>query len=96
MNYEILETRIEFKNNQLHRITVLVNCTAKGNPHTKPYTDVRAIFATTQPRGGYIFLSPSQQVNADLFQKVAASGMETSDRDKIFSNWKKNLFEHQK
>jgi hypothetical protein len=51
--YNILEARIEFKNNQLERITVLVEM-SKG--------DVRAIFATTKPRGGYMHI----QANATI------------------------------
>jgi len=41
----ILESRIEFKNNKLFRITVLVEF-SKG--------DVRAIYADTKPKGGYM------------------------------------------
>jgi len=50
MVYNILESRIEFNNNQLFRITVLVEM-SKG--------DVRAIYADTKPKSGYFFLKPT-------------------------------------
>lgn len=79
MNYNILEARIERKNNQLQRITVLVEMSKN---------DVRAIFATTKPRGGYMSISPSANISEELLQDVAAGGMETVDRDEIFPHWK--------
>lgn len=85
MNYNILEAIIEFKDNQLTRITVLVDCTSG---HSKQYSDVRAIFATTTPRGGYMNIPPSEQISNKLLQQVAAAGMETVDRDEIFPKWK--------
>lgn len=85
MDYDILEARIEFKNNQLQRITVLVDCTGSGS---KPFSDVRAIYATTKPAGGYMNISPSAQVSNDLLQEVAAAGMESVDRDEIFPKWR--------
>jgi len=79
--YNILEARIEFKSNQLHRVTVLVAMSKN---------DVRAIFATTKPNLGYIHLSPSSDILDDkLLQLVAGNGMETVDRDEIFVNWRK-------
>ena len=80
--YTILEARIEFKNNQLERITVLVEM-SKG--------DVRAIFATTKPRGGYMHIQPNATVCNELLQEVAGSGLETVDRDEIFPKWKCRL-----
>lgn len=77
--YNILEARIEFKNNQPERITVLVEI-SKG--------DVRAIFATTKPRGGYMHIQPSATVGEELLQEVAGYGLETVDRDEIFPKWK--------
>lgn len=87
MSYKMLEARIEFKNNQPERITVLVDCTG---PSSKPFADVRAIYATSKPAGGYMNIPPSAKVTEELLQEVAAAGMETMDRDKIFPNWKKN------
>lgn len=84
--YNILEARIEFENNKIQRITVLVDCTSST---TKKFTDVRAIYATTKPRGGYMNIPPSATISDDLLQDVAAAGMETVDRDEIFPNWKK-------
>jgi hypothetical protein len=86
MDYQILETRIEFLNNKIQRITVLVDCTGGSS---KPYSDVRAIFATTKPRGGYMNIPQSASISDKLLQEVAAAGMETVDRDEIFPNWKK-------
>jgi len=81
--YKILEARIEFDDNgQLKRITVLVEI-SQG--------DIRAMFATTQPRAGYMHLDPRDLVTEggyNILQEVAATGMETIDRDKIFPNWK--------
>lgn len=85
MDYSILETRIEFNDNKIHRITVLVDCTGE---RSTPFSDVRAIFATTKPRGGYMNISPSAKISESLLQDVAAAGMETDDRDNIFPNWK--------
>jgi len=99
MNYNILEARIEYQDNKLTRITVLVDCTGSNNPHTKPFSDVRAIYATNKPCSGYMFIHPTKaQLSDDLLQQVAAAGMETVDRDKIFPGWKakcstKNLIE---
>lgn len=80
--YNILEGRVEFKNNQLVRVTVLVEM-SKG--------DLRAIFATTTPRSGYMHLLPNETISNDLLQKVAGYGLETMDRDEIFPNWKTKL-----
>ncbi|MEY4571220.1 MAG: hypothetical protein RLZ10_413, partial [Bacteroidota bacterium] len=86
MSYEILESRIEFNNNQIQRITVLVNCTSS---QSKPYSDVRAIYATNKPCGGYMWIPLNAKLTDDLMQSVAGAGMETRDRDKIFPGWKK-------
>ena len=66
MSYDILEARIEFNAGLLERITVLVNCTGTNNPHTKPLSDVRAIYATTKPRGGYTHLLPTAKITNQL------------------------------
>lgn len=80
--YNILEAKIEFKNNQLERITVLVEM-SKG--------DVRAIFATTKPRGGYMHIQPNAAVSNELLQQVAGYGLETVHRDEFFPKWKSKL-----
>jgi hypothetical protein len=91
MNYDILQAKIEFADNKITRITVLVDCTGKGNPHTKPFSDVRAIYATTKPRGGYMNIPASAKLSDQLLQDVAAAGLETDERDKIFPGWKEKL-----
>lgn len=73
--YNILETRIEFQNNQLFRITVLVEM-SKG--------DVRAIYADTKPKCGYMFLMPDQELNNELLQEIAGYGSERADKDDMF------------
>ena len=80
----ILESRIEFKNNKLFRITVLVEF-SKG--------DVRAIYADTKPKGGDMFLKPNQEINNELFQEVAGYGSERRDKDEMFPGWHSKLAE---
>lgn len=79
MSYNILEARIEFKDRRISRVTVLVEI-SKG--------DVRAIFATDQPRNGYTHIQPTATVSDELLQDVAGYGMQTVDRDTIFPHWK--------
>ncbi len=89
MGYNILETRVEFKDQQIERVTVLADCTG---PHSKPFSDVRAIYATTKPRGGYMYIPAGAPLTNKLLQQVAAAGMEISeDRDTIFPGWKNKL-----
>ena len=66
MIYEILESRIEFIDNRIYKITVLINCTGRGS---KQYSDVRAIYANTKPIGGYFYIPQEAQLNTDLLQK---------------------------
>lgn len=82
--YNILECRIEFQNNQLFRITVLVEM-SKG--------DVRAIYADTKPKGGYLVLKPNQSINNELLQEVAGYGTERKDKDDFFPGWHAKLTE---
>jgi hypothetical protein len=82
--YNILESRIEFKNNQLFRITVLVEM-SRG--------DVRAIYADTKPKAGYITLKPNQELNNELLQEVAGYGSERKDKDDMFPGWHSKLSE---
>lgn len=88
MLYDILEAKIELKDTKLLKVTVLVNCTS---PNSKPYSDVRAIYADTRVKSGYFFLTARDSLCNDLLQKVAAGGCETQDRDLIFPNWKSKL-----
>ncbi len=74
----ILESRIEFGNNKLLRITVLVEF-SKG--------DVRAIYADTQPKCGYMFLRPNQALNNELLQEVASHGAERHDVADVFPKY---------
>lgn len=85
MHYNILEARIEFNQEQLERVTVLVDCTSGSSA---PLTDVRAIYATTKNVGGYMHLLPDSTISPKLLQQVAGYGVETMDRDTIFQNWK--------
>jgi len=78
--YNILEAKIEFSNNVIDRITLLVEISKN---------DVRAIFATTKVRPGYIHIPFAAEISNELLQEIAGYGCETDDRDQIFSNWKK-------
>lgn len=80
--YKILEARIEYKEGNINRVTVLVEM-SKG--------DVRAIFATTKPCNGYHYIANGEKVSEQLLQQVAGYGMETVDRDEIFPKWKSKL-----
>ena len=80
LGYNILKAKIEFKDNQVQRITVLVEMSKN---------DVRAIFATTTPRAGYMHIEESAEINQDLLQEVAGYGMETVDKDEIFPKLEK-------
>lgn len=82
--YNILESRIEFQNNKLFRITVLVEM-SRG--------DVRAIYADTKPKGGYLSLNPNQEINNELLQEVAGYGSERGDKDDMFPGWHSKLTE---
>lgn len=66
MSYNILEAKIEYNNSKIDRITVLVEISEN---------DIRAIQATTQPRGGYMNIGLSAELNDDLLQEVAGYGM---------------------
>jgi hypothetical protein len=79
--YNILQARIEYSNQQLYRVTVLVEI-SKG--------DVRAIYSTVGFKNGYDSLDPKEPVNDQLLQRVAGYGMQTMDRDIIFPGWYKN------
>lgn len=88
MPNKILEARVEFVENEVERITVLVDFTGR---HLKPFGDVRSITATKTPASGYMFILPGSQLTNELLQEVSRFGKETDDRDKIFSGWKKRL-----
>ena len=79
MDYNIKEARIEYESGKLKRITVLVEI-SQG--------DMRAIFATTTPRSGYMHIPDGAALADDLLQQVAGYGLQTVDRDDIFPNWK--------
>lgn len=81
--YKILEARIEFKNGHPYKIMVLVEM-SKG--------DVRAIFASTIPRSGYMSIPPEAKVNDELLQDVAGYGMQVADKDDIFRDWEKKYY----
>ncbi|MFY9307810.1 MAG: hypothetical protein WAQ28_02055 [Bacteroidia bacterium] len=83
MDYKILEVRIEYKAGKLYWITVLVEI-SKG--------DVRAIYASTLTKYGFMYIKPTDQLNEKLLQEIAATGIETEERDTIFPNWKRNYY----
>jgi hypothetical protein len=87
MRYNILEARIEFKENKLYSITVLADLSGRD----RPLTDVRAIYATSMPRSGYTFIMPSDVLNEELLDRVAAQGMTypSAQIAKLFPGWKK-------
>jgi len=82
--YNILESRIEFKNNKLFRITVLVEMSLG---------DVRAIYADTNIKNGYMTLMPNQELSNELLQEVAGYGSERRDKDDMFPGWHSKLTE---
>lgn len=86
--YNILETRIEFRNNLLHKVTVLVDCTSEDS---HPHSDVRAYEATTKVSSGYMSFLPHTELSQKLLQRVASDGRQNHNRDKIFPNWRTNL-----
>ncbi|SEC66552.1 hypothetical protein SAMN04489761_3442 [Tenacibaculum sp. MAR_2009_124] len=69
MSYNILETNIEFENGNIDTITVLVEMSEN---------DIRAIQANTQPRGGYMNISPGAKLNEELLQEIAGYGMQVN------------------
>lgn len=74
MSYNILEAKIEYSNAKINKITVLVEISEN---------DIRAIHATTKPRGGYMNIKPSAKLNEELLQEVAGYGMEV-EKSKFF------------
>lgn len=65
--YNILKAEIEFKDNQITKVTVVAEI-SKG--------DVRKIVATDKPRAGYTFIMPGAKLTDELLQKVAGYGCE--------------------
>lgn len=80
----IIETRIEFKNGEVTRVTVLADFTPSI---LTPGSDVRALFITSERRGGYAYIQKNKELS-ELIQETVDYGMETVDRDEIFPNWK--------
>lgn len=83
MKYNILECRIEFKNNQIFSVTVLVEMSK---------FDIRAIYANTEPACGYMSLKQNESISNELLQEVAGYGYEKNDKDYLFPDWKKKYF----
>ena len=90
MHYTILDSKIKYKNERIHSIVVLIDCTG---PDCEPLSDVRAVYATTKQSGGYMSLTPNAVLTDQLLQQVAAAGIETVDRDELFPNWKELALE---
>lgn len=83
--YNILESNIKFNSNgQILSVLTLVEY-SKG--------DVRVIEATNQPRSGYMNITHrTDYVLFDLLQEVAGYGMETTDKNKIPTEWFNKYF----
>jgi hypothetical protein len=86
---KILKVVIDYSENELSRITALVDFTPSD---LKPGTDVRAIFASRQLCSGYMNIRPGMVISDKLIKQVIDTGRETVDRDDIFPNWKKTYF----
>lgn len=68
--YNILETNIEFKNNKIEVITVLVEISKN---------DIRAIQSTSKSNnGGYMYIPQSAKLNYELLQSIAGYGIEVN------------------
>lgn len=76
--YNILEGLIEWEDGRIDKITLLVEM-SKG--------DIRAIQATTRPKGGYMTILPNATLTDTLLQEVAGYGMEV-DPDNHFQKSK--------
>lgn len=79
--YNILEARVEYKNQKLERVTVLVEI-SQG--------DVRGVFSSNNLGAGYMKLHPNEPITDGLLQRVAGYGatLLMSERDTVFPNWK--------
>lgn len=83
---KILEAKIQFDQDvKIKRIAVLVDFTSNT---VKPYSDVRAIVATTQPMWGYTVISSDDTPNIDLLKRVAGKGNQEDDSVE-FPGWEK-------
>lgn len=67
MHYNILQARIDYKQGNIDRITVLVEMSEN---------DLRAMQATTMPRLGYRHIQPGAKLTDELLQQVAGYGYE--------------------
>lgn len=74
MNYKILKTLIEFENDNLKAVTVLIDA---GNGFEKAYRSESRLMS------GYFSISPKTALTDDLFQKVAGYGFKV-DTKKYF------------
>lgn len=83
---KILEAKIYFeKDGTIKKIAVLADFTS---PDIKPFSDVRAIVATTQPMWGYTIIYPDEPISKELLKKVAGKGNREDDTIE-FPGWKK-------
>ena len=83
---KILEAKIEFENDgKLKKIGVLVDFTLS---HIPPFTDVRAIVATTRPTWGYTVIGPDDELSPELLRRVAGQGSQENEATE-FPGWKK-------
>ena len=81
MKYKILESIMEFENNEVSNVIVLVDMNLN-------LSDVRAIEMGNKPVIGYGNITEVSHSIGVLMQHVAGSGHERNDRDQLFPNWK--------
>lgn len=72
MSYKILETHVVFENNQLKEVAVLWDDNGAA----------RATYAINTPTAGYGFITPTDCISWQLFQRVAGAGMYLDDKRK--------------
>ena len=83
---KILEAKIEFeKDDQLKKVAVLVDFTMED---LKPFSDVRALVATTSTPWGYTSIEPDDELSPELLRRVAGQGSQENDATE-FPGWKK-------
>ena len=83
---KILEAKIEFeKDGKLKKVAVLVDFT---HSDITPFSDIRAIVATTKPIWGYTVIQADDPLSIELIKRVAAYGRQEIGT-KEFPGWKK-------
>lgn len=68
----IIKAEIEFKNNEIEKITVFVQSKDGG---------IQAIYSSTAPRSGYLYLEKNiPNVNQALLQEIADYGIKVNQK----------------